>query len=213
MLRVIEEAQGSVFDLLLVHTPSITEIIQDVGFGVEHLNGSLLTDVLKTNDTVRDTGRSQDAYPTDLGSVVSVGTTASLCVDSLDVDDTKRVAWNDTALVEGETELELSLSLVHESLRDVVSIVNQSVGGILNLLFLLTSQALEVSDVKMSLLFGLLGTSLPDVRSKHLATRCEYQMSSSVMSLQLSASFSIDGAESGLADGVDIIWDLCIDLV
>ena len=96
-----------------------------------------------------------------------MGTTACLSVDTLDVDDSERVAWDDTTLVKRESELSLGLSLVHETLGDVVRGVNDSVGVVFNGFLLSLGQTLEVGDVKMSLLLGLLGTSLPDVRSEN----------------------------------------------
>ena len=95
----MEEAKGGVLELLLVDTPSVTEVVQDSSLAVENLNCSLLANVLKTDDTVGDTRRSEDADPTNLGGVISMGSTAGLSVDAFDVDNTERVAWHDTALV------------------------------------------------------------------------------------------------------------------
>jgi hypothetical protein len=64
-----------------------------------------------------------------------------------------------------------------------VTIIDQSVGSILNLLLLLSCQTLVVCNIKMSLLLGFLCTSLPDVRSEDLAARSEDQMCTSMMSL------------------------------
>jgi len=44
----------------------------------------------------------------------------------------------------------------------------------------------------MSLLSGLLGTSLPDVGSENFATRSKYKMSTSVMRLQLHSTSHVD---------------------
>lgn len=112
-----------------------------------------------------------------------MSTAACLSVDTFDIDDAEGVAWYDTSLIKRETIFALSFSLVHKTFRDVVTIIDQSVGSILNLLLLLSSQTLVVCDIKMSLLLGLLCTSLPDVRSEDLAARSEDQMCSSMMSL------------------------------
>lgn len=140
-------------------------------------------------------------------------TTARLSVDAFDVDDTKRVTWHDTSLIQGETILALSLSLIHEALGDVSCTIDKSVSMVLNLLLLLACQTLEVSDVEMSLLLGLLGTSLPNVGSKHLAARSKDQMSSCMMGLELCTSHGIDGAVDGLSNGVKVISKLLVDLV
>ncbi len=178
---------------------------------VEDFDCSLLSDILESDNTVGDTGGAHDAHPADLRGVVCVSTTARLGVDTLDVDDTEGVARHDTTLVKREAVLSLSLSLVHEALVDVVSTVNQAVCVVFDLLLLLASQTLEVSDVQVSLLFSFLGTSLPDVRSKHLAAGGEDDMSASVMCLKLVATHSIYGTLHVFAN--DILSDLLINFV
>ena len=108
---------------------------------------------------------------------------ACLSVNTFDIDDTEGVAWDDTSLVKRETVFALSFGLIHKTFRDVVTIIDQSVGSILDLLLLLASETLIVCDVKMSLLLGLLCTSLPDVGSENLAARSENEMCSGMMSL------------------------------
>ena len=112
-----------------------------------------------------------------------MSTAACLSVDTFDIDDTKGVAWDNTSLIKRETVFALSFGLVHKAFRDVVTIIDQSVGSILDLLLLLSSQTLVVCNVKMSLLLSLLCTSLPDMRSEDLAARSEDKMCSSMMSL------------------------------
>ena len=98
-----------------------------------------------------------------------MSTTASLSVDTFNIDDTEGVAWDDTSLVKRETIFALSFGLIHKTFRDVVTIIDQSVGSILDLLLLLASETLIVCDIKMSLLLSLLCTSLPNVGSEDLA--------------------------------------------
>ena len=112
-----------------------------------------------------------------------MSTAACLSVDTFDIDDAEGVAWDNTSLIKRETVFALSFGLVHKTFADIVTIIDQSVGSILDLLLLLSSQTLIVCDIKMSLLLGLLCTSLPDVRSEDLAARSEDQMCSSMMSL------------------------------
>lgn len=54
--------------------------------------------------------------------------TTSFSVYAIDIDDTERVSWNYTTLIESISILLLSVSLVHEALRDVVALVDESVG-------------------------------------------------------------------------------------
>ena len=138
---------------------------------------------------------------------------ASLGVDAFDVDDAERVTRHDTSLVKRETEFALSLGLIHEAFRDVVTIIDQSVRSVLNLLLLLARQALIVCDVEMSFPIGLLGTGLPDVGSEDLAARGENNVRSSVMSLELEASLSIDRAIDCLSNGFKVVGEFCVELM
>ena len=67
-----------------------------------------------------------------------MSSTASLSVDTFDLNDTEGVTRDDTALVQTEAMLTLSLSLVHEALVDRMALVNNTIGNVLDLLFLLT---------------------------------------------------------------------------
>ena len=98
-----------------------------------------------------------------------MGTAASLGINTIDVYDSERVAWDDTALVEVESEFLLCFSLVHEILVDGVAVINDSVSLIFNSSLFLLGDTLEVSDVQVSALNGLLGTILPYMGSKDLA--------------------------------------------
>jgi len=120
-----------------------------------------------------------------------MGAAAGFGVDAVNVDYTEGVTWDDTTLIEMETELLLSFGLVHEVFVDSVTVVDNAVSLILNLSLLLLGNTLEVSDVQMSALNRLLSTILPDVRSKYLAARSEHNVSTSMMSSQLLASGSI----------------------
>lgn len=91
-----------------------------------------------------------------------------------------------------EAILELSFLLVHDRLVDVVAIVNDSIGLILDISFLLFGQALIVSDIQVSLIYCLLSTILPDMWTKNLSAGSKYDMGTCVMSLKLLSSLSID---------------------
>ena len=91
--------------------------------------------------------------------------------------------------------------------------VNQSVGVVLDFLFLLTGNTLVVSDVQMCFLIGLLGTSLPDMRSKDVSAGSKDDMSSGMMGLELSASFSIDCTLDSLSNNFGAFGNLRLDLV
>ena len=105
-----------------------------------------------------------DTDPADFSSIVAVSTAASLCIDTINVDNSEGVAWNNTSLIEVETILLLSLCLIHEVLVNSVAVVDDSVGLILDGSLLILSDALVVRDVEMSTLNSLLGTVLPNMR-------------------------------------------------
>ena len=98
-----------------------------------------------------------------------MGTAASLSVYTFNVHDSERISRHNTSLVERETILALCFGLVHESLCDLMTIVNKSIGGVLNLLLLLTCQTLEMGDVQVSFSISLFGTCLPNMWSENFA--------------------------------------------
>ena len=142
-----------------------------------------------------------------------MSTAARLRVDTLDVDHSEGVSWHDTTLVKRESEFELGFLLVHETLGDVVPVVNQTVGSVLDLLLLISCQTLEMSDVQMCFLLSLFGTSLPDVRSQDLTAGGKDNMCSSVMSLKLRTSCSVYGSICCLANRIEVGWKLLANLV
>ena len=131
----------------MVNAPSIAELVHDIHLAVHHIDSSLVSDVVESDDTVRDSLGFDQLNPSDLSGVVTMSTTASLGVDTLDIDNSELVSWNHTTLVEIESVLLLSLSLVHEALADVDALADKPVCAVLDLLFLRTSQGLVVSDV------------------------------------------------------------------
>ena len=142
-----------------------------------------------------------------------MGSTAGFGVNTFDIDDAEGVARDDTTLVQRETVFALSLGLIHKAFRDVMTIIDQPVSSILNVLLLLASQTLIVRDIKMSFPLGLLCTGLPDVRSKDLAARGENKMCSSMVSLQLETSFSINGSVNSSSNGLEVVGDLPVKFV
>ena len=138
--------------------------------------------VVETDYTVRDTLGFNDTDPTDLGGIIAVSTAACLGINTIDVDNSERVAWNNTTLVEMEAELLLSFCLVHEVLVNGVAVINNSISLIFDSSLFLLSDALEMSDVQVSAFNRFLGTILPDVRSKDLTARCENNMSTCMVS-------------------------------
>jgi phosphoglycolate phosphatase-like HAD superfamily hydrolase len=73
----------------LVNTPGLGELVEDVELSVHDLDGTLLGNVVKSNNTVRDSLGLQDADPTDFSGVVGVGTAACFGVNAGNIDNSK----------------------------------------------------------------------------------------------------------------------------
>ena len=111
---LLEEAFTSQYEIILADTPLFLEEVEDATLMVENFNGTFLSDILESNDTIRDATTLEDADPSDLRSVVSMGTTAGFSVYSSNVYYSERVSRYYTTLVKSVAVLLLSFSLVHE---------------------------------------------------------------------------------------------------
>lgn len=149
---------------------------------IKNLNGSFLGNIVKSDNTIRNSLTLKNSNPTDFGSVITVSTTTSFCVNTFDVNNSQSVSWNNTTLIKMESKLFFSFSLVHEILVDVVTVVNDSVGFIFNCLLFILAKTLVVSDIQMSLINGFLSTILPHMRAKHFSASSKYDVSTSMMS-------------------------------
>ena len=110
----------------------------------------------------------------------------------------------------------LGLCLIHEAFRNGVAVVDQAVGVVFDRVLFILRQALVVRYIKMCLIQGLLGTSLPDMWPKDVAACSKHQMSAGVVCLQLGASVLINNARDTSANDVGIFtlrWDLTVDLM
>lgn len=136
---------------------------------IKDLDSLFLSNVVKTDNTIRDSLRLNYSNPTDFSCVVAMGSATSLSINTFNIDYTKRVTWNYTSLIEMETEFLFSLSLIHEILVDCVAIIDNSVGLIFNGSFLLLCNTLIMSNIKMGTFNCFFGTILPNMRSKYLS--------------------------------------------
>lgn len=121
--------------------------------------------------------------------------TTGLRVHVGNVHNSERVAGNDTTLVEREAVLKLGLSFVHKTLGDGMALHNKSVSLVFDLHLFLFGETAVVSDIQVSLLGGLLGTSLPNVGPENAAARSKYEMSSRMMRLQLHPSLHVHDSD------------------
>ena len=128
-----------------------------------------------------------------------MGTTACLSIDTINVNNSKRVSWDDTSLVKMEAKLLLSLCLIHKVLVNCMAVVDDSVCLIFDLSLLFFGNTLVVSNIQMGSFDSFLCTILPNMGTKNLAARSKDDVSSSMMSSQLLAALSINTHMSSLA--------------
>ena len=76
-----------------------------------------------------------------------MGSTASLSINSLDINDSQRVAWYHSTLVETESELFLSFGFIHEAFLNIVTIVDDPVCLVLNCFLLFLGETHVMSDI------------------------------------------------------------------
>jgi len=194
--------------LSLINPPSIAKLVHDVHLTVHDINGSLKGDIIQSDDTIRDSLGLDELDPSDFGGVVGMCSTTGFSIDTLNVNNSKLISWNHTTLIKMESILLLSLSFVHEALMDIGALVNDSISSILNSSLLLFCERLVVSDIQMSNFSCLLCTILPNMWAKDLSARCENNMSSCMMCLQLLSSNWINGHVDSLALKVTLKWSI-----
>lgn len=199
-LVVVEEPSGGLDDFVLVDAPHVLEVVDDRGLFVEGLQHLLVRHVVKTQDTVADSGGLEDLDPPDFRGIVAVSAAACLHIYSLDVDHSDFVAWHDTALVQVEAVLGLGLLLALEVFVDWVSLKDDPVCLVLDLHLDLLGDGGVVSDIEMCVIFGLLGAVLPDVRAEHSPGRCVDDVGAGVEGSEGVSAFDVDLSLDGLAD-------------
>lgn len=191
-LVVLEESLGSLNDFALIDTPEVLQIVDDGRFFVEGLQHLLVCHVIETQDAVTDSRGLEDLDPSNFGSVVAVGSAAGLHVDSFDIHHTDLVARDDTSLIEIESVLGLCLLLALEVLSNGVTLEDDAVGLVLDLHFHLLTDGGVVGDIQMGVVFSLLRTVLPDVRTQDASSSCVDNVSSSVEGTQGVSSLNVD---------------------
>ena len=85
--------------------------------------------------------------PTNFGSVIAVSTATSFSVNTLNINNSQGVTWNNTSLIQMESELFFGFSLVHEILVDISAVVNDSVGFVFNGFFFVLGKTLVMSYI------------------------------------------------------------------
>lgn len=210
---LVEETVRGWLDLAHINAPSFAQVVQNCGFLVHNVHCAIASAVVQADDTVGDALCLDELDPADLSGIISVGSTARFSINTSDVHNAELVARNDTALVKTEAVVTLSISLVHHALVDVDALADEAISLVLNGALLLPRQRLIVRNVQVSLLSGLLGTSLPDVGSQHLAATSEHNVGASVVSQELDTTFQVNFTLNSLSNQINIVRHFSIDLV
>lgn len=201
---VLEESLGCGDDLMLVDAPEVFEVVDHLGFFVQGLQDLLVGNIVQPQDTVADSSRLEDLNPPDLVGVVAMGAAAGLDVDALDVDDSDSVAWDDTALIEVESVLGLSLLLAFEVLSDGVTLQDDPIGFVFDFHLNFLADGGVMSDIQVSILFSFLGSVLPDMRTKDSSRSSVHDVGACVECSQGIPSLDVDFSVNGGVDrGLD----------
>ena len=200
LLVVLEETFGCGDDLSLVDAPEILEIVDDRSLLVQGFQHSLVGHEVQSQNAVADSGRLEDLDPPNFTRVVAVSSAAGLDIDSLDIDDPDGISRDNSTLVEVETVLGLGLLLAFEVFADGMSFQHNPIGFIFDLQFDFLGKGGVVGDIEMSIVFGLFGSVLPDVRTQDSPGRSVYDMGASVESPKCVPPVLIDTAKHLAAD-------------
>ena len=176
----------------LINTPCLTKRVHDIHLFVHYCNSSFLSYIIKTNNTIRDTLSLNKFDPTYLSCWIAVSTTACFSIYAYDIYNTKWVSWNNTTLIKFETKLLLCLCFIHKTFIYLGTWINNTISLIFYSTLFLFCQWSKVSYIEMCNFRSLFCTILPNVRSKYFSTWSKYNVSSSMMSLELLSSFFIN---------------------
>ena len=132
---IFKESLCCSYYFILIDAPKIFKIVDDISFFVQRFKNFVVGNIVKTQNTVTDSCRFVNLYPTYLTCIVTVSSAASLNIDSFDVHNSDSVAGNNTSLIEVESMLRFSFFLTLEIFADRMAFQNDSVGLVLNLHF------------------------------------------------------------------------------
>lgn len=121
-----------------------------------------------------------------------MGTTASLDISILDIDNSEGASGNNTSLIESETMFFFRFSFVPKSFVDILPTHDYSIGLGFNFDFFLIGQTGEMSDIQMSFFDGLFSSVLPYMGTENFSTGRENNMCTSVMVSQSAATFLVN---------------------
>ena len=130
---ILKESFSCSYNLILVDAPKIFKIVDDISFFVQRFKNFVVGNIVKTQNTVTDSCRFVNFYPTYLTCIVTVSSAASLNIDSFDVHNSNSISWNNASLIEVESMLRFCFFLTLKIFADRMTLQNDSVSLVLNL--------------------------------------------------------------------------------
>jgi hypothetical protein len=98
-LVFVEESIGSWDDLSIINTPDFTKGVHDVHLSIHDFDGSLLSNIGKSDDTILDSLSLDELEPSNFRSAVTMGTTTGFLVNSFNVNNSQFISWDYTTLI------------------------------------------------------------------------------------------------------------------
>jgi len=104
MFAVIKESGSSWDNLSVIDTPLKAKRVHDILLIIHDINCSFLSAIVESNDTIRDSLGLYELNPSNFGGVIAMSTTACFSINTLDIDNSKFITWNNTTLIQMETK-------------------------------------------------------------------------------------------------------------
>jgi hypothetical protein len=98
----------------LIYAPKIFKIIYNICFFIQRLKNFVISNIVKTKNTITNSRWFVNFNPTNFTCIVAVSSAASLNVNSFNIDNSDSIAWNNTSLIKIESMLGFSFFLTLE---------------------------------------------------------------------------------------------------
>jgi hypothetical protein len=180
----------------LVDSPKFIEVTDDCDLAIQMRDDPFPGHIAQPQNSIRNSSSLNNLDPAHLRSRITMRATASLSINSLNINDPQRIAWNDTSLVQMESIFEFCLGLVHKRFVDGMALEHDPICLIFNGHLLLPCQGVEMGDIYVSAVHVLFSTGLPYVRAEDSAACCEDYVGAGVETAEgvspLGVDFSFD---------------------
>ena len=146
-LVIFEKSLSCSYNLILVNAPKIFKVIDDMSFFIQRLKNFVISNIVKTKNTITDSCWFVDFNPTDFTCIVTMSSAASLDINSFNIHNSDGIAWDNTSLIKVESMLRFSLFLTLEVFMNRMTFQNNSVSLVLNFHLFFFSNRSVMSDV------------------------------------------------------------------